>query len=249
MHEGWQFWTIGAIAAMLVGIAKTGVPGMGVLVVPVIAMIFPARTSVGALLPMLLAGDMAAVLFFRRHANWPLLWRLFPWTFAGIAAAAILLKFISDGVLKPLLGVIVLVLLALEIARKKSAWLSRPHQKGFTEIAGVLTGFATTVGNVAGPIANVFLIGKGFAKKEFMGTVAWYFLIINASKVPIFWANRMITAETLRFNLILLPALAIGGVTGRIILHRVSDRVFQMLILILSAAAAIKLLWDGIAHR
>ncbi len=246
MQHDWRFWIIGAIAAMLVGIAKTGVPGMGMVVVPVIAMIFPTKTSVGALLPMLLAGDVAAVLFFRRHANWPVLWRLMPWTFAGIGLAAVALKFISDTLLKPLLGVVVLALLFLELAKTRFPWLNTPHQKGFTAVAGTLTGLATTVGNIAGPIANIFLVGKGFAKREFMGTVAWYFLIINASKVPIFLHYRMITAETLRFNLLLLPALAAGGVIGRLVLHWISDRVFQFLVIVLSAAAAVKLLWDAL---
>ena len=247
MNGDWKFWAIGAAAAMLVGVAKTGVPGMGILVVPVIAMIFPAKTSVGALLPLLCAGDVAAVLFFRRHANWPVLWRLMPWTFAGIGIAWYSLQFISDSALKPLLGALVLVLLTLELARRHSGWLNAPHQKLFTAFAGTLTGFATTVGNVAGPIANIFLIGKGFAKKEFMGTVAWYFLIINASKLPIFYHLNMITPATLHFDLLLLPAVAVGGIAGRAALHYIPDKVFQNLVMSLAAAAAIKLLWDGLA--
>lgn len=246
MDGGWQFWAIGALAAFLVGVAKTGVPGMGILVVPIMAMIFPAKMSVGALLPLLVAGDIAAVLFFRRHANWPVLLRLLPWTFAGIALAVLLLRVISDAVLKPLLGVTVLALLALELARRRSGWLNAPHQRTFTAFAGTLTGLATTIGNVAGPIANIFLIGKGFAKKEFMGTVAWYFLVINTTKLPIFHHLHMITADTLRFNALMLPALVAGGVAGRALLHVISDRVFQTLVMALAAVAALKLLWDGI---
>ncbi len=246
MNEGATFWIVGVIAAILVGVAKTGVPGIGILMVPLMAMIWPARNSVGALLPLLLVGDVAAVLFFRRHANWSLLWKLFPWTFAGIAIATVTLKFMTDAHLKPLLGVLVLALLVLELARQRVSWLNKPHQKGFTAVAGALTGFATTVGNVAGPIANIFLIGKGFAKKEFMGTVAWYFLIINATKVPIFITNGMITRNSLRFDAILLPAVVIGGLIGRWVLHVLPERAFQRIIVFLSAVAALKLLWDGL---
>ena len=94
---------------------------------------------------------------------------------------------------------------------------------------------------------RIFLIGKGFAKKEFMGTVAWYFLIINASKLPIFYHLNMITAATLKFDLYLLPAVAIGGIAGRGLLHVIPDRIFQNLVMFLAAAAAVKLLWDGLA--
>lgn len=246
MNEGATFWIVGALTALLVGIAKTGMPGLGILMVPLMAMIWPAKNSVGALLPLLLIGDVAAVLFFRRHANWSLLWKLFPWTFAGIAIATVTLKIMTDAHLKPLLGALVLALLVLELARQRVSWLNKPHQKGFTAFAGALTGFATTVGNVAGPIANIFLIGKGFAKREFMGTVAWYFLIINATKLPIFIANGMITPTSLRFDAILLPAVVIGGLLGRRLLHALPERTFQHVIIFLSAVAALKLLWDGL---
>jgi uncharacterized membrane protein YfcA len=242
MHEGASFWIIGIAAAVLAGIAKTGVPGIGILVVPMMAMIFPAKTSVGALLLLLLAGDVAALLFFRRHANWPVMWRLFPWTFAGIGLAAAVLRVVTDAQLKPLLGVLVFALLGLELARKRFGWLNSPHQKWFTASAGVLTGFATTVGNMAGPVANIFLIGKGFAKLEFMGTVAWFFFIINATKVPVFIYNGMITRETLHFDLIMLPALIVGGLIGRVILHLIPDRAFMIIIMVLAAVAAVKLL-------
>lgn len=242
MGADWTFWCIGALAAFLCGVAKTGVPGLGVLVVPVMAMIFPARESVGALLPMLLVGDVAALLFFRRHADWPVMWRLFPWAFAGMGAAALVLRVVTDTQLKPLLGVLVFALLGLELARKRFGWLNTPHQRWFTASAGVLTGFATTVGNMAGPIANIFLIGKGFAKLEFMGTVAWFFFIINLTKVPVFLYNGMITAETLRFDLYMLPAVLAGGMLGRVILHLIPDRAFMIVVMVLAAVAAVKLL-------
>ena len=234
------FWAIGAFAAFLVGVAKTGVPGMGILVVPIVAMIFPAKQSVGALLPLLVCGDIAGVLFFRRHANWPVLWRLMPWTFAGISLGYLALQYTNDALLKPVLGGVVLVLVSIELARRKFDWLNTPHVGAFADFSGTLTG-------VAGPIANIFLIGKGFAKKEFMGTVAWYFLVINSTKVPLFWHLDMINAESLRFNLYVLPALVVGGLTGRALLHKISDRIFQMMVLGLAAAAALKLLWDGLA--
>ena len=242
MQEDWTFIIIGICAALLAGIAKTGVPGAGILVVPLMAMIFPAKTSVGALLPLLLAGDVAAVLFFHRHANWTVLNRLMPWTLVGIALAALVLRSVTDSKLKPLLGLLVLTLLLLEILRRRFRWLNSPHQKWFTAGAGVLTGFATTAGNMAGPVANIFLAGKGFAKLEFMGTVAWFFLIINALKMPVFVFNGMITAKTLHFDLLMLPALVMGGIIGRGLLHLISDRVFLLLVMLLAAVAAVKLL-------
>ena len=52
-------------AAVLVGLTKTGVPGLGILIVPLMAAVFPAKSSVGVLLPMLLMGDVFAATDYR----------------------------------------------------------------------------------------------------------------------------------------------------------------------------------------
>lgn len=237
------FWTVGVVAAFLVGMAKTGVPGLGILVVPLLAWIFPAKTSVGTLLPLLLLGDVAAVLLFRRHADWRVLRQLAPWTVAGMAAGAWALYQLEDELLRPLLGFLILLLVAIELGRKRLAWLNVPHQAWFTGGAGMLTGFATTIGNVAGPVMNIFLIGKGFDKKAFMGTVAWFFLLINASKVPLFVSLGMIRPDTLKFDLLVAPAALAGAFAGRRLLHALSDKAFHTLVLILAVAAGLRLLF------
>ena len=240
-HDG-TFWAAGAAAAFLAGLAKTGVPGLGILVVPLMAWLFPAKLSVGALLPLLLLGDVAALAFFRRHADGPVLRRLAPWTFAGMLAGGWALFRLDDARLEPLLGWLILALVALELARRRAAWLSAPHHPAFTALTGGLTGFATTIGNVAGPVMNLFLIGKGFAKETFLGTVAWFFLFINAAKVPLFVHLDMITADTLRFDLLVAPAAALGCLLGRRLLQYLSDRAFHTLVLLLAAAAGLRLI-------
>lgn len=243
MHEGWTFWLAGGLAAFLIGLSKTGVPGLGILAVPLMAWIFPVRLSVGALLPILIVGDVAALLFFRRHADLAVLRRLAPWTLVGMGAGAWVLLKLDDTRLEPLLGSLILLLVLLELARTRVAWLNVPHHRAFTALSGALTGFATTIGNVAGPVMNLFMVGQGIAKQAFMGTVAWFFLLINLSKVPLFAHLDMITAETLRFDLwMLVPALA-GGLVGRRLLHALSDRAFHVLILLLAAAAGLRLVW------
>jgi len=69
-------WAVLALCALLTGISKTGVPGMGILCVPLMALTFPAKMSTGLLLPMLAFADIAAVFYYRRHGNWKLVLRL-----------------------------------------------------------------------------------------------------------------------------------------------------------------------------
>ena len=236
-------WLLGVCAGLLAGLAKTGVPGIGILAVPLMAMIFPGKLSVGAFLPMLITADLFAVAWYRRHAEWPRLLELFPCVIAGIIAGAFALYLLNSDYFKPFLGTLVLALLALELIRARLGWTNVPHQRWFVVFSGSLAGFATTVGNVAGPVMNIYLIAKGLPKQNFMGTSAWYFLIFNCVKVPIFAGLGLMTGATLRFDAWMIPAVAAGALLGRWILGKTSPRWFKNIALALAGLAALKLLW------
>lgn len=234
---------LGIAVGLIVGLAKTGLPGCGILAVPLMAMVFPAKESVGALLPLLIVGDICAVSFYHSHAQWKKLFELFPCVLGGIALGAFVLWKIDNTQLKPVLGLLILGLLGLEICRRRFGWVNFPHQLWFVIVMGSLAGFATTLGNVAGPIMNIYFISKGFQKSEFMGTSAWYFLIFNCVKVPIYGGLGMINQTTLMFDLCLVPAVLIGAFAGRSLLRVVPQRAFNFLVLLLAALAAVRLLF------
>ena len=242
MEFSWTMLGGGALLAILVGMAKTGVPGLGIFVVPVMALLFPVRLSVGALLPLLIAADVIATLFYRRHAQWPVLVRMLPWTYAGMAAASLVLWRLGDQGLGPLLGLLVLVMILMELIRRRYGWHHLPHAPWFTHATGLAVGFTTTLGNVAGPVMNIYLVARGFTKEHFMGTMAWFFLIVNLSKVPVYGSLGLITADTLRFDALMLPFVLVGGLVGRWLLPRIPQKLFETLVLVLAALAALRLL-------
>ena len=242
MDFSWPMLAGGALLAILVGMAKTGVPGLGIFVVPVMAILFPVRLSVGALLPLLIAADVMATLFYRRHAQWPVLVRMLPWTYAGMGIATLVLWRLGNQGLTSLLGLLVLGMVGLELIRRRSGWNQVPHAPWFTHATGLAVGFSTTLGNVAGPVMSVYLVARQFTKEHFMGTQAWFFLIVNLSKVPVYGALGLITADTLRFNALMLPFVLAGGLFGRWLLPRIPPPVFETLVLVLAALAALRLL-------
>jgi hypothetical protein len=242
MNEGAWIWFFGITAGLIAGLAKTGLPGCGILAVPLMVMVFPAKLSVGALLPLLIAGDICAVTFYHQHAQWKKLLELFPCVAGGIALGALVLWKTDSAQLQPLLGVLILALLCLEFARRGFGWNEFPHRLWFVILMGSLAGFATTLGNVAGPIMNIYFISKGLKKSEFMGTLAWYFFIFNCVKVPIYAALGMINRTTLSFDLMMIPAVLAGAFIGRLLLGVVSQRVFNFIVLFLAAVAAARLL-------
>ncbi len=233
---------VGLLGAFLVGFSKCGVPGTGILVVPLMAMILPAKESVGSLTPLLVVGDIFAVAFYRRHAQWNKLWNLFPAVLAGMLVAAWLLGRVDNAQMKPILGWLVLSLLLLDFLRQRLGWQDVPHHPAFIVGMGFLGGFGTTLGNVAGPIMTIYFLARGLDKNAFIGTFSWFFLIVNVSKIPIYWHHGMTTTGSLEFNLWLAPAVAIGALLGRWLLPRIPEQTFVRLVWLLAAAGAIRLI-------
>jgi uncharacterized membrane protein YfcA len=230
------------LGAVLVGMAKNGVPGLGILVVPLMATAFPARASVGILLPMLIVGDVLALIHFRRHAEWHKLWGLFPWVIAGGVLGALTLARVQDAHLKPLLGVLVLGMLVLELLRSRFQWAGYASHPMFTVGTGIAAGFATTIGNVAGPIMSMYLLGKGAPKAQFVGTAAWFFFLVNCSKVPIYLGLDMMNRQSLLFDAAMIPLIVVGALAGVKVFRIIPQKLFDGMILVLTAVAAVRLL-------
>ncbi|UCG59251.1 MAG: sulfite exporter TauE/SafE family protein [Phycisphaerales bacterium] len=238
-------WVVVAICAILVGITKVGIPGLGILVVPLIATVLPARSSVGVLLGILILADLFAVGYHRHNARWLHVLRLLPAAFAGIVAGYFGLKALSNEQLKPIIGGIVLMMLAVNYWRMRTRGedVSIPTQWWFAASLGFLAGVTTMMANAAGPIMIIYLLAMRLPKVEFVGTGAWFFFVINWLKVP-FSANlQLMTAESVKLNLMMLPFIATGALAGVFFLKRIPQKAFNAVVQILAVVAAIKLLF------
>lgn len=251
--QPWQL-ALGALAAFIVGFSKTGVPGTGIVMVPIMAAAFGGRLSVGATLPMLIFADCFAVAFYRAHAQWSHLKKLAPWVVLGIVAGTWFLKYLGEhpaahDPLNPIIGTIVLLMLGLSLLRGKLGDRLHPTSTGGVVATGTLAGFTTMTSNAAGPIMQIYLASANMEKLHIMGTTAWYFFIFNLLKVPFLVyvsldnpSKPLITAETLQFNLWMLPVLLAGALVGKWSLPHIPRKAFTNLILFLAFLGAVKLL-------
>lgn len=238
-------WALAVLAALIVGLSKTGVPGIGVLFVAIFANLMPTRQASGFVLPLLLCGDIVAVFTYRQHSEWKHLWRLFPWTAAGVGLGALALGRLDNRQAQLLVGGIILALVTLHLVRKlgpEADELSTPGPV-LAPTVGVLAGFTTLIANAAGPLMAIYLLAMRLPKMAFVGTGAVFFLLLNLFKVPFMVGLGLITFESLRFNLWLAPAVLAGAWLGRRVLPRVSQIWFERLALFFSAAAGLKLLF------
>ena len=236
-------WLLAIIGAIGLGIGKAGLAGMSLVHVLIFAFLFGARDSTGVVLPMLLIGDVGAVTLFHQDARWDYVRRMMPPACLGVVGGALLMRGLSDAAFKPTIGWIILSLTALQVARMfRPYWFGNvPHSAWFAWTMGLLAGMTTMLANAAGPIFAIYLLAIGLPKLEFVGTSAWFFLLINAFKVPFSLALGLIHGQTLLLNVLLTPAIAIGLLGGRWIIRRVPQRVFDVLLLSFAAIAALRL--------
>jgi uncharacterized protein len=234
---------LASASSLLVGLSKTGLPGVSILGIVLMTEAYPndARYSVAAIVPILLAGDVFAVAWFRRHADWARLVRLLPWVLAGMVPGVFVLAWFEGNRLRPIIGVLVLGMLAIELCRQRFGWERMPHRWWFAAVTGLLAGFTTFVANAAMPVMSIYLVSQDFDKQRFIGTAAWFFLILNASKVPAYWAMGMFKWEMFPRAAALAPLTILGALLGVYVLARIPQRYFDVLALILAGVAALRL--------
>lgn len=246
MHLTVIQWVILGIGAFVTGLSKTGIAGIGVLSAALFAIAMDPRSSTGALLPLLLCGDLFGVSFYRKHTNWSLLWRLFPWVIVGLVGGYIALDRISGPQIQRIIGGILLLMVVLQIWRERqnSDWAERfPHAWWFAGFTGIMAGFTTMMANAAGPVMVIYLLAIGLPKMEFVGTSAWFFMLVNVAKVPFSAHLGLITWDSLETDAFLLLPMIPGALLGPIILRRMNQRVFERIALILTLLAAVRLVF------
>jgi len=224
--------------------SKVGVPGVSMLVVPALALIFGGKASTGILLPMLMMADLFGVGYYHRHAEWKYLWKLLPWAFVGIGIALWVGEVVNDAWFKNIIAILVFLCIGLMLwhDRKKGQNLF-PDTWWFSAMMGILGGFATMIGNVAGPIFAIYLLAMHLPKNSFIGTGAWFFLIVNFSKFPLhIFVWKTINLDTLTLDLMLLPAIAFGAFAGIKLVQKISEKLYRTAVIIVTALSAFLLL-------
>lgn len=233
----WEFVALAAAAA-LVGFSKTAVSGANTVSLAVFAAVLPARESTGVLLPILIVGDTIAVLTYRRHAHWPTLWRLFPAVAGGVVVGTVFMVWADDGAVRVSIGSILLLMAGVTIWRRRYAPGEDTPQESASlrgrvkaRSYGVLGGFTTMVANAGGPVMSLYLLSAGFRKLGFLGTSAWFFLIVNTAKVPFSAGLGLIDRDSLLLDALLVLFVLPGALLGKLCVDRIDQRVFERLVI------------------
>lgn len=233
------------VAALVIGYSKTALGGLAVVSVAIFASILPARQSTAAILAVLIVGDLVAVWHYRHDADWAIVRRLLPAVLPGLVLGSLFLGLVDDTVLRRSIGgiLLVLVLLQLWVKWRSGEEPSRVHERRAAAwAAGTGAGFATMTANAAGAVMTLYLSASGIDKRRFVGTNAWFFLIVNLVKVPFSVGLGLLDWRDAGRAGLLAPLVLLGGLLGYATVKRISQRGFDVAVLLASAVAAAALL-------
>lgn len=233
-------WAFAFFGALVLGISKAGIKGIAIISVTCMALAFGSKQSTGLILPMLILGDIFAVIYYNKHTQWKYIAKFLPWMVLGVIIGVFVGKDMPETVFKYCMGALIFgtVLMMFWWDQKKSK--NVPTHWAFAGTMGLFAGITTMIGNLAGAFSNIYFLAMRLPKNEFIGTAAWLFFIINVIKLPFHvFSWKTITVESLIINVKLVPAIILGLIIGVYLVKIIKNQFYRKMILVLTAIGAV----------
>ncbi len=241
-----SLWWVMILCAVLIGFCKTSFAAIGTVVVPIMALAFGAKPSTGLLLPILCLADLGAIIYYRRSCSWSHLVKLLGWAILGLFVGIVVDYFVPSQWFRYLLSFSILisvVVLIINGMKKERAEEEKP-KRWLLPAYGVMGGFATMIGNAAGPIMSVYLLSVKMPKMLFVGTSAWFFMAINYTKMPLqIWVWDNIHFDSIMVGLSMIPFILIGSVLGVYLVKKVPEELYRKMVIWITLLSALVLLF------
>jgi len=237
-------WFLAILGAFLLGVGKAGIKGIGVVIVTLMALVFGSKSSTGTLIPMMVFADILAVIYYHRHTQWKYLGKLLPTMIIGVLVGVWFGNDISDELFRFLMAILILGIVVLMVFMDRRKSTAIPQNRFFSNSMGLLSGFTSMIGNLAGSFSNIYFLAMRLPKNEFIGTAAWLFFIINVFKLPFhLFVWETISLESISINIMLIPAIIIGFFTGIKLVKLINNELYRKFIIVVTAVGALLILY------
>ncbi|MDR1977429.1 MAG: sulfite exporter TauE/SafE family protein [Synergistaceae bacterium] len=264
-------WGLFALAVFIVGFSKTGLPGVTIVSVPLTAMIFSPKISVGLMLPIYMMGDVISVWSYWRFAQWRYCFPYLLFVGLGVWSASFVAELVDDKTFGVVIGWTVTVLILLSAATDRmQKWGQKWRQPARAEAQvrdekilqetreareagkspapatsvffGLVSGLVSALANAAAPIMAIYMIMARLSKFQILGTTAVCSFFMNWIKVPLFLSLNMLSVETLKLDIVSIPMVVVGGLAGILFAKKLPQKAFKNLVLVVALAASVKLI-------
>ena len=239
------FWVAAVAASALVGMSKGGVPVVGMLGVPVLALVINPVVAAGLLLPVYVVSDVFGLYAYRHAFDRRVLAIVVPGAVVGIGIGWATASMVSEAAVTLLVGLIGLAF-ALNILLRKPV-VAEPKR---AEVApglfwGGLAGFTSFVSHAGAPPYQVYTLPLGMTKAVFAGTTTIAFAIINAVKLVPYYALGQLNVENLQTAAVLAVPAVVAVFAGVGLVKRMPEKLFFQAVTWALLLISTKLIWDG----
>jgi uncharacterized membrane protein YfcA len=241
-----SFWAVAIAAVLIVALSKAGLLGaLGMVGVPLLSFVMPARDAAGMMLPLLLVMDAITVWNYRKDADWHILWILLPGAAVGTLIGWAVWSVVSDAMVLLFVGLVTLVFIADALLPLRKKLEGLPPSRPWGWLWGGLAGFTSFISHTGGPPFQIYVLPQKLTPVRYSGTSAFFFAIVNTMKlVPYFFLGQL-SVSNLTVGLILAPLAVVGVLLGVYMVRRISIKLFYQIAYLLVAAMALMLVWDG----
>jgi uncharacterized protein len=245
MAEVW-FWVAALVAACLVGMGKGGVPIVGMLAVPVMALVMNPVMAAGLLLPVYVVSDAFGLYAYRHAFDRRVLAILLPGAVIGIGVGWATATVVPEAAVTLLVGLIGVVFAANLILRKPVVAEPQEPRVAPGLFWGAVTGFTSFVSHAGAPPYQVYTLPLGMQKAVFAGTSTIAFAVINAVKLVPYYALGQLNPGNLKAAAVLALPAALAVFAGVRLVHWLPERLFFQLVTWALFLISLKLIWDGL---
>jgi uncharacterized membrane protein YfcA len=240
------FYVLAFLAILIAGIAKSGFGGgLGVLSVPLMALVISPVQAAAILLPVLCLMDLMNIWHYRHSWDKNNIKILLPAGLIGVLIGTFTFRYLSDGYIRILIGLIAITF-TFHFFRKKSTDNVGTANRLKGSFWGLIAGFVSFGVHAGGPPANVYLLPQRLDKSIFVGTMVVLFTTLNFVKLVPYSLLGQLSADNMTTSLILAPVAPLGVWVGLKLHKIINEDWFYPLCYIFLFITGVKLLWDGI---
>jgi uncharacterized membrane protein YfcA len=243
----YAFWAVAILAVFIVGLSKSGLVGsMGMVAVPMLALVMPARDATGMMLPVLLAMDAIAIWIYRRDANWHVLRIMLPGAFVGTILGWLLWSVVTDAQVLLAVGIITVLFMLDALLPIRKRLPDTPPSRGWGAFWGGAAGITSFISHTGGPPFQIYTLPLRMTPTVYSATTAFFFAIVNTLKLAPFYFLGTLSVSNLELSAVLIPFGLVGVGLGVYLVRRISARAFYTIAYVLILLLGIKILYDGI---
>jgi uncharacterized membrane protein YfcA len=245
--DDFYFYLAAVPAVILLGLAKGGFAGVGVLSMPLMTLVMSPVRAASIMLPVLIVQDAVSIWFYRHAFDRGNLAIMLPGACIGIAMGYLFAAYVPDAAIQLAVGLIAVGFAARRLAQARATAV--PPSKAHPVMGvfwGAVSGFVSMIANAGAPPFQVYVIPQQLQRDVFIGTGVFFFAVVNWIKVLPFFALHLFTPQNLATSFVLLPLAVAATGFGVWLVRRVSTERFYFVIYLVMIGVGGKLIWDGV---